>query len=121
VAVAVARAYKLVLNASGGAGRGCQPGPCLFETVADPAEAADLAAARPALLGHLLGVLRREARGAWKDPDERNAECWTVCNSMAARRDPSCWLDHARRHGATMQPFAFLKEAPPSSREGPAA
>ena len=97
------RAYKLVLNGTGG----CRPGPCLFETVADPAEAVDLAAARPALLTHLLGELRHATRGAWTDPDRRNAECWTACRD--AHKHPDCWMDYAQRHGATMQPFAYLK------------
>ena len=66
-----------VFNATVGGGRACFPAPCLFETVGDPAEASDLAAARPALLAHLLGVLRREhATGRWRaqKPEEVSLE-----------------------------------------------
>ena len=97
---AVPRIYKLVANST----RGCGAARCLFDVFADPTEATDLAAERPAVLRTLVAGLAEESRTAWADTDPRNKECWTVCNAQG--HGANCWLEYARKHGRTMLPFS---------------
>ena len=65
---------------------------CLYDVLADPSEAHDLAASQP----HALARLRRQldAIQPWADADPRNARC-----------QGSFEQDYAAAHGAVIQPF----------------